>query len=349
MTLSPKILLIITACIAALLVVIIAYIGYKRFKQQRVFAARDAYIKRYETTWYRYLVLHEPFDDAAIPKTKGAFLAVEQLLLSYVDNVSDARIEAKISDFAKRYLYNYYRHMLAQHKWSRRMNALYRIDDFQMDTLLAPCIALYDKKSTTREERYTLMAIFANYAPQTFAHYLYTKRSDFSEFEYRRIYVTLSKAQLLDLVQNIERLPTASAQYALIDTLGAMKDLQYVEQLTLLLQEDDAELRIRVLKSLYELSWIEDVSLYEPFVQSAIWEERLMVAKILKYVPLLYSENMLLTLLEDANWWVRQQAAETMMRYEEGADVLKCNMVTTTDRFAKDMAQQVLTKAGVPT
>lgn len=344
MTLSPKVLLLIIACIAALLVILIVYIAYKRFTQQRLFATRDAYMERYELCWYRYLVENEPFDDAIIPKTKGAFLAVEQLLLAYVDNVADAQIQQKISDFAQRYLSNYYRHMLAQHKWSRRMNALYRIHDFQLHSLLAPCIALYDKKATTREERYVLMAIFAKYARETFEQHLFTKCYAFSEFEYRRIYVTLPKAQLLDLVTNIERLPTASAQYALIDTLGAMKDLQYVEQLTLLLGAEDAELRIRVLKNLHALSWIDDMTLYEPFVHSVIWEERLMVAKILQHVPLAYSEGMLSVLLEDENWWVRQQAAETMMR---DPNVLKRNMETTTDRFAKDIAQQVLTKAGV--
>lgn len=71
-----------------------------------------------------------------------------------------------------------------------------------------------------------------------------------------------------------------------------------------------------------------------------------MLAKILQHVPLEYSESMLLTLIEDTNWWVRKQAAETIVVHRRGEDVLRKTIATTTDRFAKEVAQQVLLKAG---
>lgn len=349
MTITPNVLLMIIAVIAVILVMLIIYISYKRYEQKKLFAVRDAYMVQHQSFWYRYLVNDEPFERDAIPKKKGHFLAVEQILLSYIDNVSNETIHAKVTDFAKRYMFNYYKHLLNERKWSRRMNALFRIEDFELDTLLPQCIDMYKKSSTSREERYTLMAIFAHFSPQTFYDELFkhARAAQFSEFEYRRIYVAMTKQQLLEIVERLEELPTPAARYALIDTLGALQDFDYVHELEQLLTDGDSEVRIRALKSLYQLNWINNLSLYTPFVTSAIWEERLMLAKVLQHVPLEHSERLLLTLIEDANWWVRKQAAETIIHHRQGADVLRRTIATTEDRFAKEVAQEVLTKAGV--
>ncbi|OCS82828.1 HEAT repeat domain-containing protein [Caryophanon tenue] len=344
MSVSITVLVNIIGLLVFLLVLLMGYVLYKRSQQNRVLAEKEAYMAQYEQQWYNYLVLNEPFDKALVPKEKGEFVAVEEILLAYVDHVSNTYIHEKITYFAKKYLYNYYGKMMTVRKWSYRMNAIVRIVDFQIDTLLPKCVDYYEK-NPTQEERYILLQAIALFDPHYFTERLFTNNEvTFSEFEYRRIFTMIEPTLLLEIAERYEELPQKIKQYALIDTLGVVKDFAYMPILERALTSHDIELRIRALKGLNNFNWVSDVSIYIPFSRSAIWEERLMLAKILRYVPLSHSKSLLRVLIQDRNWWVRKQAAETIALQKGGGAFLEDLALHSEDAFTKDIAQEMLAK-----
>lgn len=110
------------------------------------------------------------------------------------------------------------------------------------------------------------------------------------------------------------------------------------------LHNDDAEIRIRTLKAIFEIGIITDLDKYLPFITSQIWEERLMMAKLLGALPISITSSYLQELLEDENWWVRTQAAKSIGRNKDGKIVLQSYINSSNDRYAIEMANQVLGK-----
>ena len=146
--------------------------------------------------------------------------------------------------------------------------------------------------------------------------------------------------QLIEKMENLQE----SAQYALIDTIAVKGGMAVIEDLEKILVNENSEIRIRGLKGLERIGVIQHLETYIPFINSPIWEERLMVAKLFKHVPLTYTYVYLETLLQDSNWWVRSQAANTMIEDPNGRQKLKEFIETTTDQYAIDMANEVLGK-----
>lgn len=342
MSLSIQVMLSFIAVLLCLLSVLMLYIIMKRQQQEKVFEIKRHYIELQRNVWYRYLVLDEPMSPDLIPHNKGQYLAVEEVFLAYIDNVSNEQVQLKITDFAKRYLFKYYAEGLQKKKWSYRMNALFRIADFRIDTMLPQCKTLFEK-DISKEENYILLTIFSLFATDLFQEALFRKEiNTFSEFEYRRIFSTVPNETIAALAQKFDDMPTKEMRYAFVDFLGQSQNIQLLTVLEQHLNSYDSELRIRTLKSIYALNWVENIELYEPFLRSAIWEERLMLGKILQHFPLAYGEVMLRQLMQDQNWWVRKQAAETIASHKDGGKIFAQLIETTEDRYAKELAQEML-------
>ncbi|MFK5709659.1 response regulator [Lysinibacillus boronitolerans] len=108
-----------------------------------------------------------------------------------------------------------------------------------------------------------------------------------------------------------------------------------------LLHHDTPEINIRALKGLYEIGIIDEMDSFVPFVTSEMWEARLMVAKIFKHVPLTYTYSYLEQLLQDENWWVRSQAAKTIVEDRQGIAKLQQFIESSNDQYAIEMAQEI--------
>lgn len=284
------------------------YLMFERLKEVARQRKIDLYIKGKQQNWYRYFRGEEPFTDELIPKNKHEIQGIEELFLVYLQNLSNTEIKQKIKQFSNKYLKQYYQKLLESRKWSLKMNALYRIADFQLSSLAEQCYAL-EKRKLTHEERFQLLKIYSMFSPEEFLDKITT--IPFSEFEYKKLLTGLDSKTYEELQGRFDQMP-AACQYSMIDTIGLKRDMDSIPFLEAKLEHEDAEIRIRSLKALHEIGIILHLNKYVPFVSSAIWQERLMAAKILQDVSLKDSLPYLKKLLEDESWQVRSQVARAL-------------------------------------
>ncbi len=296
--------------LSALLAGFWLYLTFERMKEVSRQKKMKWYINEKQHKWYRYFRGEEPFSDELIPKYNYEIEGIEKIFLVYLKNISSDEIQEKIRQFSNQYLIDHYGKMLESRKWSRKMNALYRISDFQLYRLVNQCREL-EKKKLTHEERFQLLKIYSLFDSDLFLEKMTTNSMKFSEFEYKKLLTGLGLGTIEQLLNRFDQLP-AACQYSMIDTIGLNRNMDSIPFLEAQLEREDAEIRIRSLKALHEIGIIVNLKKYVPFVTSEIWEERLMAAKLLQNVPLKGSLSYLEKLLEDESWFVRSQAARAI-------------------------------------
>jgi len=333
------------AMIALLLIVLggfMLYIFYQRQREVSFNKSRDHYLKDYSLLWYNYFFNNEIFSVVLIPRGKPQVKAIEMIFSSYLKNISNEEMTRKMKDFSNLYLKQFYEKDLMSKRWSIRMNALYRIADLQLDELLDACRKLEDTKYS-KEEFFQLLKIYSIFQPELFMQKIKVPNANYAESEYRRLFVLLEEDVFIQFFDDFTSWP-ASIQFAVIDTAGAKRNMKYIDKLEHLLMNDDDEIKIRALKGLFEIGVIENIDPYIPFVTSDLWEVRLMIGKIFKFVPLAYTFPYLKQLLQDENWWVRNQAAKTIAEDRDGIEKLKEFISYSTDAYALEMAQEIITR-----
>ncbi|MGE7948439.1 HEAT repeat domain-containing protein [Lysinibacillus sp. NPDC093688] len=339
--LSNQLLLYIIVILLLFCGIAMIYLIYQRRYEERKKHEMEKYIQKTKILWQEYILEDGQFTDTLIPKSKIQILAVEHIFLSYLRNISNPIIQQKIYTFAQMNLKEYYQNELKSRNWSKKMNAMYRIADFHIKELISTCeVSINYNRSI---EVFQLLKIYSILEKEKFIQEILLCNYSFSESEYKKLFSYLEVEMLQRFMGKIE-ISQQAAQYALIDTISAKGSMDVIEGLEELLVSEDTEIRIRTLRGLERIGVIRDLETYIPFVNSTIWEERLMVAKLFKYAPFTYTAEHLEKLLQDSNWWVRSQAASTIIEDPRGYQRLKEFIATTNDQYAIDMANEVLEK-----
>jgi len=295
-----------------LLIVFCMYITVKRRTEASRSVIKREYLEKVDNKWNRYLLNEEdkPIDKELIPKDRYEVQVVENLFLSYLENVNSLTMQEKIVAFSNEYLEVYYRKHLNSPKWSTRMNALYRIYDFQLHTLLDDCRDLENEKAS-KEERFQLLKIYSRLSNEHFLSTLLSKSINFSEHEYKQLLNKVPNENVERLMERFDELQEF-CKYALIDMLGQKRNIDYLPFLESLLLNTNSEVRVKSLKAVYEIGWINTPEMYIHFVYSTIWEERFMVAKLMGLLPLGDTISYFQILLQDTSWRVYTEAAKSI-------------------------------------
>ncbi len=342
---SIEILLYVIGLLIVFIISLTIYLVIQRIIEVNRKRQKNTYIANREDHWYRYFrgeesYLREVFPRALIPQRQYEFEAVEEILLSYVNNITEPPKKETIRRFANLHLLHFYEKQLKSRRWSARMNVLYRIVDFHMDRLLEQCKKLGLQKLSD-EERFQLLRIYGLFDTDAFLDKVFMQRSVLSEFEYKKLFANLPTSLFKIVMERIDELPLVG-QIAIIDLLGIKRDLELIPYLEEKLKHEQTEIRIRALKAIHEIGIVlEPIAIY-PFVTSPIWEERLMVAQILGKIPMEDAFDHLKTLVHDESWWVRSKAAQAIGYYKNGREKLEEIVATSNDRYAIDIANEVL-------
>ncbi|MEK4627389.1 MAG: HEAT repeat domain-containing protein [Solibacillus sp.] len=337
--LSISFLFVIIVILLAVLFIFTMYLLVQRQRESRFEKVRDSYIKNYSQLWYNYLFNNEWFSIVLVPKKRAQVEAIEMIFSSYLKNLLNEKVQLEIKQFSNQYLKDFYEKDLSSKRWSVRMNSLYRIADFHIDELLPMC-QKFEKTNISEEEYFQLLKIYSLFQPDLFMEKVKESSVSYSESEYRRLFILLEDDVFSTFFDEFNNFPF-KIQFALIDTAAIKRNMQYIERLKKLLDHEVAEINIRALKGLYEIGIIDEIDSFIPFVTSNMWEARLMVAKIFKHVPLNYTYNYLEQLLQDENWWVRSQAAKTIVEDRHGIDKLQQFIESSNDKYAIEMAQEI--------
>lgn len=310
------------------IIIIFFYLGYKRRLQILIQGKMQDYINDKQNMWYEYFFTETPLDPSLIPKDKYEIRGVETVFLSYLKNISNPSLTAKIKGFSNEYLSDHYRTNLHSKKWSIRMNTLYRINDFHLDSLLDELKNMSIGKFSL-QERHELLIIYSKFDREAFFSNFDTLSAAFSQYEYKKLFTDLNSDIMKSLMEDSHTL-SIDCQCSIIDVLGLKQEKSSMEFLGLKLQHDNPEVRIRSLKAINEIAILDSIENYLDFIESDIWEERLMLAKILGKFPMADSKVYLNKLLKDESWWVRRQAVNTVKSYknwEEFFDIINLDKV----------------------
>ncbi|WP_258535569.1 HEAT repeat domain-containing protein [Bacillus sp. 03113] len=273
-------------------------------------------------------------------------MAQEELLLNLTSIVDDEGISHNIQGFAEENWMNKYRKDLKHSRWSVRMNALYAIENFKMRNLADTLIDMYENRKLTLAEESQILKILVQLAHPQFVHYMTQPIHPISEFMYRSLLGYMTEEQFQSFIDKFQELPEI-VQLALIDIIGIKSKVSCVPFLKQHLQDDSTEIRIRVLKALVELSYPISIEELTAHIQSAMWQERMMAAKLLGKSKKKESLSYLEQLMHDSQFLVRSNAAQSMLMIDGGRDFLKTVLDSTTDRYVKDMANDWLERGGI--
>lgn len=298
-------------------------------------------IQNKQDLWYRYFNDEITLLPELIPNNNNDIKAIEKIFLAYTQNISNPTIMEKIRNFSNQYLRQYYLNLLMNKRWSLRMNALYRIISFRIDSLADECKKLWERAKLSPEERFQLLVIHSIFDEDGFIREFANLSIKLSEYEYRKLLIGFNSEILKKLTNQMADFPK-EYQYYFIDVLGLRRNLDFLPFLENNLSHKDPEIRIRSLKALNEIGIVTDLEQYKVFLSSPIWEERLMLAKLLGSFTLDQVYPYLEQLLQDENWWVRSHAARSIGNSKDGKLWLEKFIATAQDQYAIDMAREVL-------
>ena len=149
--LSIELLLDVIVVLLVFCSTIIIYLIFQERRDSQKKREMEDYAQVTKALWHKYILEDVPLEYQLIPKDKSEIAGAENILLSYLKNFSDPAIHFKICSFAQVYLKEHYKTELTGRKWSQRMNAMYRITDFQLNELVGTCEALMKNKSSSEE------------------------------------------------------------------------------------------------------------------------------------------------------------------------------------------------------
>ena len=332
--------------LSIIIVSLLCYLIVMRIRQARREQIIKDYVEEYQNLWYRYLVLGENVERLHESRVTNSYIkeAVDRILMTYVSSINNPDMIERISHFCSLNFKKYYRSMLYHRNWGIRMNGLQRTLDFRLSFLLADVEYLLKQKKYTTEEEYLIILRFLSiYNRNLFLAHFYQPDYPFKEFQYKTLISHLDESYIEEFIHSYDLLPI-HLKVALLDYLAfdSKIEISYLKFYENLLSEVESEIRIRSLKAISHFGMITSINYYRDFVHSPHWEERLMLAKLLIHVAEKDASPLLEKLLQDESWWVRKQASITLSKVRYGMEVLQRIAQQTEDRYAAEMAREIL-------
>lgn len=277
------------------------------------------------------------------PLSKIQTIAMEDLLTQFIEIMEGEKERKALRKLAYIYLKDFYTKNLHSRKWSIRMNTLYNMEKFHMTELKTELLLLIqEKKKQTKAEKVQIYRILASFQYDDIFS-LINQPQMLGEKDYRSILTRMESNNFVRIVLLFEDC-VEELQLAMLDVIGIKKDLDYIPFLEDTFQKQEGEVRLRALKALTSIGIVQNIARYIPLYQSEVWQERMMIARLLGFYK--EEKNLLLLkeLLHDSIWWVRSQSAESITKYKQGKQLLEMVIKTSDDAFARDMALEWMNK-----
>lgn len=269
--------------------------------------------------------------------------ALEELLTKYTVILEGEQERESLRILAAANLTDYYRKNLNARKWSTRMNTLYHIESFHLLELKEELIRLAKNGTKqSKEEKIQIYRILASFQYRGI-FMLINQQEYLAEKDYRSILTRLESHTFDDIIEQFNEC-VEELKLAILDVIGVKKDLEHIYFLENVFQKYEGELRLRALKAISKIGIVPNIESYLSLCQSSVWQERMMAARLLGFIREETALNLLKELLHDQSWFVRSQAAESIMKFKDGTKVLEEVLQHSKDAFARDMAWEWVNK-----
>jgi hypothetical protein len=333
---------IATGGIITILSLILMYLILRKAIENKHKDQIDKQRELYSEPLFSY-IMNPELNRKLIPTNNVQVKAVELVLSKYQEILEGTSELQNLYMLAERYLSKYYRKQLKSRSWSKRINALHHIEDFNMRSLLPEVKQLISRENVSKEEKIIAFRILAYFEYISLQEVINSSRLTLSEFEYRSVLMKASNEILEQYIMSFHQ-SEQTLQKAVLDVLALKRDLKYVSFAESLVQSYSGEIRLRALKTLASIGYVKNIEPYLKFCTSSHWQERMMLAKLIGSTQYEQGVDCLIDLLHDPTWWVRSQAAQSINNYPEGIKLLKRVFQTSTDPFARDMALEWINK-----
>ncbi len=338
-------LLWIAAALLFVLVSLFIYLVIRKIILNGRHRKTDELTEKYRQPFYDYLLKGNESRLLLPDRDKRKTEALVQLLMQCAVLFRGDDSLNRIRAYAERYLSSRDREQLGRRSWNRRMQALHRIERFDMRAMEPTLLEMAKRRRTSEEERTILLKLLARWASSSAIDLIAATGTTLPDFQRRLILSQMEPDTFSAFIHRWNDLPS-SWQHTAIDTIGIRRAVEHRAMLDELAVSDDGEIRIRSLKALCQLGYAPPSPRYLVHAESADWQERLMAAKLYGVIRSREHGAALASLIGDPNWFVRSQAAQSLLVYEEGARSLRKIAAASEDRFAREMAKEWLERGG---
>lgn len=337
-----KLLQYASLLIVAVLFVLLGYLVTRKRKENK----RNEQVEKEKQILQQDIYLfiqNENHPMPVSPLSKTQTIAMEDLLTRFIEIMEGEKERSALRKLAYVYLKDFYTKNLHSRKWSIRMNTLYNMEKFHMVELKNELLLLIQKKNKqTKDEKVQIYRILATFQYDDLFS-LINQPQMLGEKDYRSILTRMESNSFVRIVLLFEDC-IEELQLAMLDVLGIKKDLDYIPFLEDVFQKHEGEIRLRALKALTSIGIVRNMENYIPLYQSEVWQERMMIARLLGFYKEESNLWILRELLHDSIWWVRSQSAESITKYKNGKELFELVIQTSDDAFARDMALEWMNK-----
>ncbi|WP_456275694.1 HEAT repeat domain-containing protein [Bacillus sp. AK128] len=325
------------------LIILLLYLTIRKAVENRNRRMIDSYKEEYRDNMFRFLYKGER-SRHLLPDSDFKYAALEELLNEFANVVEGEELEVRMEAFSEKYFLERFRKDLSHRRWSKRMNVLYNIESFRMKTMLNDVVSFYhSRKSLTEPEIVQVLKLMVKFDHPELFSTITNLKYPISEFVYRLLVSNMTESTFHYFVSKYDQLSN-EMKLTIIDILGIENRHEFSGFLKQQLGSSHAEIRIRALKALANLSSPLSEEEMKQHLQSQNYEERIMALKICgsvrkkDYIPFIIER------MSDTMFVVRQQAGAAIARYPNGIELLKGVLAQSTDQFARDMAIEWLEK-----
>lgn len=339
-----------TVGVVSLIILLLLYLMFRKYQRNRrlqaitrlteQLAKADSALNQYISTGERSRKM--------LAKNSLEQKAIEEMLIHRLSLSRSKNEQERIMELSEYYFADTYAIQLRSSRWSDRINALLYIEQFQMTRLKPDLLVALNRKNHTEDERFLILRILAVFQAPEIMDELEPAAVQYSDIQLLQLVLLIKEDLLEQLLQQFDKY-SPKLRYIIIDSLR-INNIRTQEVLQLLEQcmySNDKEMRIRAMKALANFGYMspEAADRMEQALteQSSVsWQERLMRVKVInstrdeRFLP--YLEQ----LVSDDSYEVRLQSAQALLRYRQGVGILEHIATDHPDRFAKEMAQEIL-------
>ncbi|WP_339786734.1 HEAT repeat domain-containing protein [Paenibacillus sp. FSL R7-0313] len=242
-----------------------------------------------------------------------------------------------------------YRSVLKTGKWSERVNTLLYIEQFHMVELLPRLEDMLRVTSCTPLERFIILRIYARTGYFRIVKELMREQYVWSDSQYLQILLLLTDSSWTRLKDHFKEVPY-QVQSNIVHAIRIRDD--QTEGAVVLLEKlilgEDALLRTYAYQALAQVGRGREELLKGLLL---VWNEsgeerqrseRLTVTQLMGTVHADAFIPRLKVMMGDPSFQIRQEAANSLARYEQGLEELRDTAVNHPDRYARQIAEETL-------
>ncbi|WP_026674573.1 HEAT repeat domain-containing protein [Alkalihalobacterium bogoriense] len=327
--------------LVSILFIMLLYLLVQK-KKEAIKESRKKLIKtKLRTPLYTYLTEGGEFSARLLQHSVISYEVLGELLSEYQSLLRKEKAQEKIRQLAEEKLGSYYAKQLQHKRWSIRMNTLHKIEDFKMTMFEDKLLGAIRQEAISDTETYQMLRTLASFESKPFFYFLLHDSQQWPRFVYRDLLRRFPAEWIADLMSHFKTM-SLPFQTALLDIIGERKQKEDIAFLETQLNSELLEVRMAALKAIVQIGYIVNAEWVLPFAVSSYFEERMMFARIVKLTKKERFKPIVVSMLADSNWWVRNAAGEAVSSFSDGHFLLSYVEETHEDKFARDMAKQWL-------